>query len=48
METGCGLCLKRLIYKYLKKTKLKNANLFLKTNIFKVMADLGLQQKAMD
>ena len=40
METCCDLCLQRLSYKSTKKRfkkmmKLKNQNIFLKTNIFK-------------
>ena len=40
LETSCDLCLKRLSYKsteklFKKKTKLKNPNLILKTDIFR-------------
>ena len=40
LGTGCDLCLQRVSYKsaknYLKMTKLKNPNLFLKTDNFKI------------
>ena len=50
-ETGCDMCLQGLIYKSTENLIKKEAEKlkFIFENIFsKVIADLGLQQKAMD
>ena len=50
LETGCDLCLQRLSYKssenYLKKTKLKDPKLFLKTDIFNSQNTLKITTKS--
>ena len=51
VKTGCDLCLQRLIKKPTKKlfknmTRLKNPNMFLKTNIFKSHNRLKISTKS--